>query len=269
MSPFEPNPAAGAEFNRLVAIMARLRAPEGCPWDREQSFETIKPYLLEEAYEVMDAIDAADWGALAEELGDLMLQPVFFAQMAQEAGHFDIADALRAINEKLVRRHPHVFSDGDAKTPGEVKTRWDEIKKAEHKEKGKERKSLLEGIPRALPALAEATQISTKVADKGFEWDSMEQVLDKVDEEIAELKHEIRAGEREKMQDEFGDLLFVLVNVARWLKLDPEQALRRSNAKFRRRFAQVEAGLAARGKAVEESDIAEMEELWQKAKQAE
>jgi MazG family protein len=249
--------------------MARLRAPEGCPWDREQSFETIKPYLLEEAYEVMDAIDAGDWGALAEELGDLMLQPVFFAQMAQEAGHFDIADALRAISEKLVRRHPHVFSDGDAKTPGEVKTRWDEIKKAEHKEKGKERKSLLEGIPRALPALAEATQISTKVADKGFEWDSMEQVLAKVDEEIAELKHEIRAGEREKMQDEFGDLLFVLVNVARWLKVDPEQALRRSNAKFRRRFAQVEAGLAERGKTVEESDIAEMEELWQKAKQAE
>lgn len=255
----ESNPTAGAEFDRLVDIMRRLRAPGGCPWDREQNFDTIKPYLLEEAYEVLDAIDARDWPALAEELGDLLLQPVFFAQMAAEAGHFEIADSLRAINEKLIRRHPHVFSTGDAKTADDVKRRWDEIK-AEEKP---ERKGLLDGIPRALPALIEAQQIASKAAGAGFDWDNVEQVFEKLEEEVGELRD---AATPESIEGELGDLLFVIVNLARFFKVDPEQALRKTNAKFRRRFRHVESGLAAQGKTPRDSTIAEMEALWQEAK---
>src|SRR5579863_4909364 len=202
----ESNPTAGAEFDRLVDIMRRLRAPGGCPWDREQNFDTIKPYLLEEAYEVLDAIDARDWPALAEELGDLLLQPVFFAQMASEASHFEIADSLRAINEKLIRRHPHVFAAGDAKTADDVKRRWDEIK-AEEKP---ERKGLLDGVPRALPALVEAQQIASKAAGAGFDWDHVEQVFEKLEEELDELRD---AATPDAVANEIGDLLFVIVNL--------------------------------------------------------
>jgi len=255
----KPKLSAGEGFARLVEIMTRLRAPGGCPWDREQNFDTIKPYLLEESYEVMDAIDARDWEGLAEELGDLLLQPVFFAQMAAEEGRFDIADSLDAINSKLIRRHPHVFGDGDARTADDVKKRWDEIK-AEEKPRPK---GLLEGVPRSLPALVEAQQIASRAAGAGFDWENVEQVFEKLDEELDELREAGSAGE---IENEIGDLLFVIVNIARFMKVDPEQALRKTNAKFRRRFAHVENGLAERGKTPRESTVDEMEALWQDAK---
>lgn len=263
-----PNPgAAGQKFDRLVEIMARLRAPGGCPWDREQNFDSIKPYTLEETYEVLDAIDARDWPHLAEELGDFMLQAVFYAQMASEQGLFRIDDSLDAINEKLVRRHPHVFGDGDARTSSEVLKKWDEIKKSEKQHA--ERKNLLDGVPRSVPALVEAQQISGKAAKAGFDWDHIDQVFDKLREEMDELQRARESGEQAHVEDELGDLLFVLVNIARFLKVDPEQALRRTNGKFRRRFTQVEEGLRARGKSLAESNAAEMEELWQEAKKSE
>jgi MazG family protein len=251
------SPAAG--FARLVEIMAKLRAPGGCPWDREQTFDTIKPYLLEETYEVMDAIDARDWPGLAEELGDLLLQSVFFAEMAAEAGHFDIADSLQAINSKLIRRHPHVFGDAEAKTPDDVKRKWDEIKKTEKPRP----QGLLAGVPRTLPALVEAQQIASRAATAGFDWENVDQVFDKLHEELTELHNATTQDERE---DELGDLLFVIVNIARFLKVDPEQALRRTNSKFRRRFSHVEQGLASEGKSPQTATIEEMEALWQAAK---
>jgi MazG family protein len=255
----DPKLAAGEAFARLVEIMQRLRAPGGCPWDREQSFDTIKPYLLEETYEVMDAIDKRDWDELAEELGDLLLQPVFFAQMAAEEGRFDIADSLKAINSKLVRRHPHVFGTGDAKTADDVKKRWDEIK-AEEKPRPP---GLLTSVSRSVPALVEAQQISSRAAGAGFDWPSIDQVYNKLDEELAELH---AAPDHSSAENEIGDLLFTMVNIARFLKVDPEQALRRTNAKFRKRFAHVEDGLAASGKSPKEATIEEMETLWQDAK---
>ncbi len=265
--------AAGGHFLRLVEIMARLRAPGGCPWDREQTFDTIKPYTLEETYEVLDAIDRRDWRGLCEELGDLMLQAVFYAQMASEEGKFTIADALEAINEKLVRRHPHVFGEGDAKTPEQVLKRWDEIKAEEKAARREAPKGLLDGVPRGQPALAEAAQISRKAARVGFDWDDLGQVMAKVREELGEIEEAREAGSREKVEGEVGDLLFTVVNVARFLGADPEQALRRTNQKFRERFGRVERSLAERGRTFEQSraehGIAEMEALWAQAKQAE
>ncbi len=257
---------AGPGFERLVEIMARLRGPGGCPWDREQSFDTIKRYLLEETYEVMDAIDARDWDGLEDELGDLLLQAVFFAQMATEEGRFDIADSVHAICNKLVRRHPHIFADGDARTADDVSKRWDEIKAVENKGKAKPQ-GLLAGVPRSLPALVEASQIASRAARAGFDWDSVEQVFDKMREELSELDGARASGKSEQIEDELGDLLFVVVNIARFLKVDPEQALRKTNAKFRRRFAHVEAGVEAQGKTLPEAGIAEMEVLWKAAKQ--
>jgi MazG family protein len=249
--------------------MARLRSPEGCPWDREQTFDTIKPYLLEETYEVMDAIDARDWDGLADELGDLLLQVVFFSQMAKEAGHFDVTDAIQAINSKLIRRHPHVFADGDAKTSDEVLRKWDEIKageKAASANASAKPKGLLAGVPRSVPALMEARQISSRAANAGFDWSNVEQVLEKLNEELAELDGARKTGSPEELQDEIGDLLFVIVNIARFLKVDPEQALRGTNSKFRQRFDFVEKGLEARGKSPREATLDEMEELWKDAK---
>jgi MazG family protein len=252
---------AGSEFTRLVEIMARLRAPDGCPWDREQDFDSIKKYTLEETYEVLDAIDERDWKGLEEELGDYTLQAVFYAQMAAEQGLFDMESSLRSINEKLIRRHPHVFGDGDAKTADDVKQRWDEIKAQEKQE----RKMLLDGISRSQPALSEASQVASKAAGAGFDWSNIEQVYEKLEEEIAELKNTTNPAERE---DELGDLLFVAVNLARFLKVDPEQALRKANAKFRRRFGSVETQLRDAGKEWRDSNIDEMEEFWQRAKKA-
>jgi MazG family protein len=260
--PTEPKLPAAQGFARLVEIMARLRAPDGCPWDRDQNFDTIKPYLLEETYEVLEAIDARDWKGLSEELGDLLLQVVFFSQMASEQGSFDITDPLHAINSKLVRRHPHVFGDAEAKTPDDVKRKWDEIKASEKPRTA----GLLGSIPRTLPALVEAQHIASRAAGAGFDWPSVEEVLDKLREELAELKEAREAGPHAAIEDEIGDLLFVIVNIARFLKVDPEQALRKTNAKFRRRFAHVEQGLE---KPVQEATIEEMEALWQEAKRLE
>ena len=261
--------ASGAGFERLVEIMARLRAPDGCPWDREQTFDTIKPYLLEETYEVMDSIDARDWDGLADELGDLLLQVVFFSQMAKEAGYFDVTDAIEAINSKLVRRHPHVFADGDAKTSDEVLRTWDEIKateKAAAAKANEKPKGLLANVPRSLPALMEASKIASRAAGAGFDWNNVDEVLEKLREELVELDGARKAGSAEALQDEIGDLLFVIVNIARFLKVDPEQALRGTNSKFRRRFAHVEQGLEQQGKSPKEAPIEEMERLWQEAK---
>lgn len=262
----EPASSLGAKFERLVRIMARLRAPGGCPWDREQTFDSIKPYLLEETYEVMDAIDARDWDELRGELGDLVLQAVFFSQMAEEQGHFGIGDALDAICQKLIRRHPHVFGEETAATAGDVRRIWSEVKAGEKKDKGEEAKPLLSGVPRALPALVEAQQITSRAAHVGFDWENAGQVLDKLHEELDEFAEARRNGSREELEGELGDLLFVLVNLARFAKVDPEQALRKTNAKFRHRFGYIERKLAERGKSLAEASLDEMEALWQESK---
>ena len=254
-----PESSAGEKFQRLVEIMARLRAPGGCPWDREQTFDSIKPYTLEETYEVMDAIDRRDWRGLAEELGDFILQAVFYAQMAEEEKLFAIGDALDAINEKLVRRHPHIFGSETAETPEDVMRIWGEVKASEKKDKDA---SLLSGVPRALPALVEAQQIASRAAGVGFDWENREQVIEKLHEELREFEN----APPEEQEGELGDLLFVLVNIARFAKVDPEQALRKTNTKFRQRFGYIEQKLAERGRKLTESNIGEMEELWQEAK---
>jgi MazG family protein len=257
---------AGAKFQRLVNLMARLRAPGGCPWDREQTFDSIKPYTLEETYEVLDAIDRRDWDELRAELGDFVLQAVFFAQMASEAKLFDIGDSLDAINEKLVRRHPHIFADETAETGKDVLKRWDEIKAEERKTKGEGAKGLLASVPRALPALVEAQQITSRAARAGFDWNNADEVLVKLDEERHEFAEARERGSQDQIEDELGDLLFVLVNLARFVKVDPEQALRRTNTKFRERFGHVERRLAAQGREVKGTPIEELEALWQEAK---
>jgi MazG family protein len=243
--------------------MARLRAPDGCPWDREQSFESIQRFTLEETYEVIDAIERRDYEALKEELGDLLLQPVFHAQMASEAGLFNIADSLNSINEKLIRRHPHIFGDVEVSGSAEVLSNWDAIKA---QEKGDRVQGLLDSVHQAQPALMESLAISKKAAKAGFEWPSLAGVLDKVKEEIAEFEEALAAGDATHSEEELGDLLFTIVNLARWAKVDPEQALRRTNRKFRQRFAHVEARVAGQGKAIEATPIEELESYWQEAK---
>ncbi len=266
--PDSPDNNPGHQFNRLVEIMARLRGPEGCPWDLKQNFDSIKPYTLEETYEVLDAIDRRDWPGLADELGDFMLQAVFYAQMAAEQDLFTIDDALKAINEKLIRRHPHIFGTATAETAEDVKRRWDEIKQQEKAGRGEGDQNLLAGVPRSMPALVEAQQIASKAAQVGFDWENVEQVFAKMREELDELAQARESAVAEHIEDEFGDVLFVLVNVARFLKLDPEQALRKTNAKFRKRFAFIEDRLREQGKRLPDSNITEMEDLWQQAKQA-
>jgi MazG family protein len=257
----------GKKFGELVQVMARLRAPGGCPWDRKQTFETIKTYLLEEAYEVMDAIDQKDWPGLREELGDLLLQPVFFAAMAAEQGLFTVGDCLDAINEKLVRRHPHVFGDALAETPEDVKVRWDEIKKQEKAEQGvTAAASILDSVPRNMPALMEADKISHKAANLGFDWPDVGGALAKLQEEAAELAKASESRDPQHVEHELGDLLFTVVNLARFLKVEPEQALRKSSARFRSRFAYVERQVAESGKPFAETSLDQMEGFWQEAK---
>jgi len=258
-----PENKVGEKFQRLVEIMARLRAPGGCPWDREQTFESIKKYTLEETYEVLDAIDRQDWDELRTELGDFLLQAVFYAEIAAEQKLFNIGDSLDAINEKLIRRHPHVFGTETAETEGDVRRIWDQVKQTEKKD---QKQGLLDAVPRAFPALVEAQQISSKAARAGFDWRNLDEVLEKLDEERAEFAEARERGSAQQMEDELGDLLFALVNVARFVNVDPEQALRRSNAKFRARFAHIERRLAAQGKEVAGTPIEELESLWQEAK---
>jgi len=258
--------ATGAGFQRLVEIMARLRAPDGCPWDREQTFDSIKKYTLEETYEVLDAIDRRDWDDLRDELGDFLLQAVFYAQMASEEKLFDINGSLDAINEKLVRRHPHIFADGDAKTEADVKKRWDEIKAQERAGKTEKPQGLLATVPRALPALVEAQQITSRAAGVGFDWRNPEEVLEKLNEELAEFDVARKSASQSEMEDELGDLLFVIVNLARFVKVDPEQALRRTNTKFRSRFGYIEQRLGDQNRKLSDTPVEEMEQLWQEAK---
>lgn len=253
--------------------MRVLRAPGGCPWDREQTIASLKPYLLEETYEVMDAIERRDWPALSEELGDLLLQPVFQAEVAASEGHFTIVEPLRAIVEKLIRRHPHVFGEVEAETSGDVLRNWEQIKRGERAVKAEETgnvddASMLDSLPRALPALAEAQRITSRVAKVGFDWPGIREVLDKLHEEIGELEEARQAGDADKVEDEFGDLLFVMANLSRFLKVDAEQALRRANLKFRQRFAYIERRLRERGREIHAASLEEMEALWQEAKQA-
>jgi len=262
-------PAELRPIDRLLAIMARLRDPrDGCPWDLEQTFATIAPYTVEEAYEVADAIERGDLAELRDELGDLLLQVVFHARMAEEKGAFDFEDVARAINDKMIRRHPHVFDGHAYGSLAEQKEGWEALKAAERNEKGRAA-SLLDDVPVGLPALTRAVKLSSRAAGVGFVWPSAKEVLDKLHEEVAELEAEVAAGDVEKARQEMGDVLFVVANLARALDVDPEDALRATNAKFVRRFRYIERRLAERGTSPEASDLAEMDALWNEAKAAE
>ena len=246
----------------LIDVMARLRAPEGgCPWDIEQTFRTIAPYTIEEAYEVADAIERDDMPALKDELGDLLFQAVFHARMAEEDGLFDFADVAEAISEKMVRRHPHVFGDADMRDANEQTTAWEEQKAEERAAKG--HGSLLDDVPVGLPGLSRAVKLQKRAARVGFDWREAKDVLSKIVEETAELTEAMDSKDADKMEDEFGDLLFVLANLSRHLNIDPEAALRRTNEKFVRRFSYIEEKLGDR---LSEASLEEMESLWTEAK---
>jgi len=265
----KPDKPAG-DIQELLAIMRRLRDPKGgCPWDLEQNFATIAPYTIEEAYEVASAIEAKDYAALKDELGDLLLQVVFHAQMAGEAKMFAFEDVVRAICDKMIRRHPHVFAAGGAKTPEAVTVAWEEIKRREREGKVAAAASLLDDVPRALPALMRAIKLQNRAAEVGFDWPSAVHVTDKIAEETRELAEASASGRNAKVAEEFGDLLFAMANLARHLRVDPEDALRAANAKFVRRFKAIESGLAAQGRKPEDASLDEMEALWQKAKEQE
>lgn len=251
----------------LLEIMRRLRDPEtGCPWDREQSFASIAPYTIEEAYEVAGSIEDEDWAALKDELGDLLFQVVFHARMAEERGLFDFADVAEAVCEKMVRRHPHVFAAAGGIKDAEAQTAaWEEHKRRERA--AKPGAGLLDDVPRALPSLLRAVKLQKRASTVGFDWDSAPKVVDKIVEEAAEIAEAHAAGAaREKIEEEFGDLLFAAANLARHMKVDPEAALRAANAKFVRRFKAIEAALAAKGRSAAEASLEEMESLWQEAK---
>lgn len=257
--------SATDRFGELVQIMARLRGENGCPWDREQTHASIKPYLLEETYEVLESIDENDPAKLEEELGDLALQVVFHAQMADEAGLFTIADVLRGINEKLRRRHPHIFGDVKADTAQEVLFNWEQIKKLE-REKAQGRASLLDGVPRELPALLRAHRLQEKASRVGFDWNEARQVFQKVEEELAELRAAMESEQPDRMEAELGDLLFSLVNLGRFIAVNPEDALRKTIARFIARFQYIEEELARRGTAPGQVTLEEMDALWAEAK---
>lgn len=276
----EPTDEAGKRFAEAVAIMARLRGPDGCPWDREQSFATIRKYTLEEVYEVFDAIEREDWDELKGELGDLLLQVLFYAQMAEEPGHFSITDVLQTLNLKLIRRHPHVFGDeaaaaagnraGELETngidSGQVLRNWEEIKKFEKKQTATGEEGLLDAVPRSMPALAEAAKLGSKAAKVGFDWPEVNGLLNKVREETAEIEAELELEpEKARVAEELGDLLFTAVNLARHLKVDPEMALRDANAKFRRRFRAMEQSSA---EPLDGLSLEVLEALWSEAKHA-
>lgn len=247
----------------LLAIMAALRDPgTGCPWDLKQSFSTITSYTIEEAYEVADAAERGDMKALRDELGDLLLQVVFYAQMAKEKNEFDFSKVVESISSKLIRRHPHIFAGGSADTADKVKTVWEEIKRAEKDEK----ENLLDDIPLAMPALHRAIKLQEKASTVDFDWNDPHAVLAKIREELDEFEEELPGGNKAREKDELGDILFALVNLARHRKIDPEQALRDANAKFSRRFSTIEKNLKDRGRKLETATLAEMEALWAKAK---
>jgi MazG family protein len=290
----------GERFERAVGIMERLRAPGGCPWDREQTFDSIKPYTLEETYEVLEAIDNRDWHELAGELGDLLLQVLFYAEMAKERSYFSLDDVLDSLSTKLIHRHPHVFGDVKADTSAEVKRNWEALKLEEKKKRAEEseagakdeKPSILAGVSLAMPSLLEAYKLSSRAAQAGFDWPNVEGLFDKLKEETQELREQLgefpapgprpqgrgMAGSgrmavseelQERLEEEVGDLFFVLVNIARYLSVDPESALRKTNRKFKRRFQWMEARLQESGRTLEQTGMEELESLWQQAKREE
>ena len=258
------------KFDELINVMARLRAPDGCPWDKEQTYESLAPYLLEEAFESFDAIQEAAEGKpehLREELGDLLLQIIFHSQIAEDRGDFTIEDVCEAITEKMILRHPHVFGDVNFETANDVLQNWDELKKAERritKKNEKEKNSILEEVPLTFPALIEANKLTKKAAKVGFDWKNTGQIFDKLNEETDELKAAL--AETGNIEEEIGDLLFVVVNLARKLDVEPETALKKTNRKFRRRFNFIETQLKIRGSSIETSNLEEMDALWNEAK---
>jgi MazG family protein len=294
-------PTTGERFERAVAIMERLRGPGGCPWDREQTFDSIKPYTLEETYEVLEAIDNRDWSELPGELGDLLLQVLFYSEMAKEQGTFSIDDVLDRLSKKLVDRHPHVFGDVKADTAADVKRNWDALKDEERQKRlGREgdrgekagKRSILDGISSAMPALLEAYKLSSRAAQAGFDWPNIDGLFDKLQEETEELREHLkefpapgprpqgrgvaRSGRQgippelqARLEEEVGDLFFVLVNIARYLSLDPESALRKTNRKFKRRFQWIEEHLRETGRTPDQTTMDELESLWQQAKHEE
>ncbi len=266
-----PAPDNPDQFRRLVEIMDRLLAPDGCPWDRKQSHKTLKPYVIEESYEVCDAIDAEDWDELKSELGDLGLQIVFHSALGKREGLFEVDDVYRAICEKLIRRHPHVFASADARDAETVLNNWEAIKREEREEKGGRDKpvSSLDGVPKALPALQRADRIQGKARRVGFDWDTPEPAWDKLHEEIEELRREYAAMDRDRLEDELGDVLFALVNVARLVDVDAEQALQRTNAKFVRRFHHIEARAREAKRELADMTLDEMDAWWDEAKRLE
>jgi ATP diphosphatase len=293
----------GERFERAVQIMARLRAPGGCPWDREQTFDTIKPYTLEEAYEVLEAIDNRDWPELTGELGDLLLQVLFYSEMAREAGYFSVDDVLDRLSKKLVDRHPHVFGDVKADTPAEVLRNWEALKaleknknrptvgNGENANQEDEAHSVLAGVSSKMPAMMEAYKLSSRAARVGFDWPEVQGLFSKLEEETAELRAELNSNNlspqsptpgiagsgkpqvsaelHARLEDEVGDMFFVLVNIARFLSLDPESALRKTNRKFKRRFQWMEEQLQAGGRSTQQASMDELETLWQQAKSQE
>jgi MazG family protein len=265
----QPNPqaSAGREFQKLVDIMARLRGPGGCPWDHEQTVESLRGFLLEETYEVLDAIDRGDHAALLGEIGDLLFEGVFLAQIEFDEGRFNVGDSLRAITTKLVRRHPHVFATVAAhvRTPGQVLEQWEQIKGSEQKDAG-ERRSLLRGVPKALPSLLRAHEIGARVAAVGFDWARPGDVVDKIEEEVAELRHAVTGEGQGRTEEEMGDLLFSIANLARKLGIEPESALRKANEKFSARFEKLERAFESRGQTVHDATLEEMEAEWQTIK---
>lgn len=267
--------SAGTQFDRLVEIMRVLRAPEGCPWDREQTLGSLRPFVLEETYEVLEAIEHGTADDLREELGDYLYEAVFLAQISEEAGTFTIADAIQAVCDKLVRRHPHVFAraDGDASiTTGQVLERWEAMKERERAAAGRDAvrpKTTLSGVPATLPALLRAYEMSARAAALGFDWARAADVLDKIEEEVRELRREVEAGATghlSRAEEEMGDLLFAIANLSRKLGIEPEGALRRANEKFARRFTAVEQAFAARGASLQDATLDEMEREWQEVK---
>jgi tetrapyrrole methylase family protein/MazG family protein len=261
-------------FQDLIDLMARLRAPDGCPWDREQTHAKLGPMLIEEAYEVIEAAEAENWDELRDELGDLLFQIVFYGQIAAESGHFDLHQSIARVHEKMTRRHPHVFGEEKVTGAADVLANWEAIKAAERKATGKTEtgeKSLLDGASSRLPALLEAFQLTTKAARVGFDWKKVEDVLLKLEEEIRELREEVACGDTndDAVAGEIGDILFVVANLARWHGVEPESALKATNRKFRRRFRHVEKRIAEQGKAWSEVSLEEMDEHWDEAKRNE
>ena len=263
------------KFDELVKVMSRLRAPGGCPWDREQTYASLAQYLLEECYETFDAIQEAertgDTHDLKEELGDVLLQVVFHSTIAAEKGDFTIDEVVEGVTEKLILRHPHVFGEAELKTARDVLSNWDELKKAQQKASGKIEKkkdSILDDVPIHFPALLEGLKLTKKAAKVGFDWENAGQIFEKLDEEINELKDAVAKKDDEEISEEIGDLLFVIVNLARKFEVEPETALKKTNRKFRRRFKFIENQLKENGRTPEDSNLAEMDALWNKAKKA-